>query len=475
MPNPNPLMSEITQHTSMPDSTHSTLNPSLAPSFVSAADPLLDSPQPSLLIVDDIPDNIRFLSKFLMAEGYEVRKATSGAMALRAIAALPPDLILLDVNMGEMNGYELCAKLKENPDTQHIPIIFLSAGSDALDKVKAFKVGGSDYITKPFQLEEVLVRIQTQLMLRSLQESQKTQNQKLRQTLEDLKRAQASLIQQEKMSTLKKVVAGVAHEVNNPLSFISGNIEPARQYVQTILELVQLYQQHYPAPPAAIRDFQAEMDLDFVIDDLNSILQSMKTGATRIKTVVSALRSFTHLDEAGLKRVNLQDTVETVLTLLRYRLENRSTNTTIQVRKNYQPIPLVNCYAEQISQAIFNLLVNAVDAIEAKLNQLEKHPPATSYTPEVVITIRQESERCVLLQIRDNGIGLPQEKRDRLFEPFFSTKPAGKGLGLGLVTARRIIEEQHYGRLTYAFEEHCTTFSISIPISDLALSSVSHL
>ncbi len=470
MLHPNPLMAETSQHTSMPDSMP---NATLNPLFISVSEQPPNSPRPDLLIVDDIPDNIRFLSKFLMAQGYEVRKATSGAMALRAIAALLPDLILLDVNMGEMNGYELCAKLKENPDTQHIPIIFLSAGSDALDKVQAFKVGGSDYITKPFQLEEVLVRIQTQLMLRSLQESQKTQNQKLRQTLEDLKRAQASLIQQEKMSTLKKVVAGVAHEVNNPLNFISGNVEPARQYVQNILKLAKLYQQHYPDPPAAIRNFQTEVDLDFVVDDLNNILQSMKTGAARIKTVVSALRSFTHLDEAGLKRISLQDTVETVLTLLRYRLENRSTDTTIQVRKHYQPIPLVNCYAEQISQAIFNLLVNAVDAVEAKLDHLEKNPSEVPYTPEVVITIQQESERRVLLQIQDNGIGLSQEKQSRLFEPFFSTKPAGKGLGLGLVTTRRIIEEQHYGHLTYAFEDHCTTFSISIPISDLALSPVS--
>ncbi|WP_225910548.1 hybrid sensor histidine kinase/response regulator [Thermoleptolyngbya sichuanensis] len=463
-------MAETSQHTSMPNSMP---NATLNPLCISVSEQPPNSPRPDLLIVDDIPDNIRFLSKFLMAQGYEVRKATSGAMALRAIAALMPDLILLDVNMGEMSGYELCTRLKTDPATQHIPIIFLSAGSDTLDKVQAFKVGGSDYITKPFQLEEVLVRIQTQLTLRSLQESQKIQNQKLRQTLEDLKRAQASLIQQEKMSTLKKVVAGVAHEVNNPLSFIAGNVEPARQYVQTLVELSHLYQQHYPDPPAAIRDFQTEVDLDFVAEDLNKILRSMKTGAARIKTVVSALRSFTHLDEAGLKRISLQDTVETVLTLLRYRLENRSTGTTIQVRKHYQSIPPVNCYAEQISQAIFNLLVNAVDAVEAKLDHLEKNPSEVPYTPEIVITIRQGSERCILLQIQDNGIGLSQEKQSRLFEPFFSTKPAGKGLGLGLVTARRIIEEQHYGQLTYAFEDHCTTFSISIPISDLALSPVS--
>jgi signal transduction histidine kinase len=445
-------------------------NSALEPSPLSLSAHASDK-QADVLIVDDIPDNIRFLSKFLMMQGYEVRKAASGAMALQAIAALPPDLILLDVNMGEMSGYELCAQLKANPDTQHIPIIFLSAGSEALDKVKAFKVGGADYITKPFQLEEVLVRIQTQLTLRSLQESQKVQNQKLRQTLEDLKRAQATLIQQEKMATLKKVVAGVAHEVNNPLSFISGNVEPARQYVQTILEWAQLYQQHYPDPPAAIRTFQTEVDLDFVIADLNNILQSVKTGAARIKTVVAALRSFTHLDESGVKRISLQDTVETILTILRYRLDNRTPGIEIQIRKHYQPIPLVSCYAEQLSQAIFHLLVNAIDAIEVKLDQID--PSDLAYRPEVVITIQPESDQGVLLQIQDNGIGIPEEKRERLFEPFFSTKPAGKGLGLGLVTARRIIEEQHRGQLVYHIEDDSTTFSIHLPISDPAISSVS--
>lgn len=465
MPNPNPLMSETIQHTSMPNSP-----PDLSLNSLSGQTSV--EPQPDLLIVDDIPDNIRFLSKFLMTQGYIVRKATSGAMALRAIAALLPDLILLDINMGEMSGYELCAQIKENPDTQHIPIIFLSAGGEALDKVRAFKIGGADYITKPFQLEEVLVRIQTQLTLRSLQESQKVQNQKLRQTLEDLKRAQATLIQQEKMSTLKKVVAGVAHEINNPLNFISGNVEPARQYVQTLLELTQLYQQHYPDLPAAIRDFQSEVDLDFVVEDLNNILQSMKTGAARIKTVVSALRSFTHLDESGVKRISLQDAIETILTILRYRLDNRTSGITIQVRKNYQPIPLVSCYAEQLGQAIFNLLVNAIDAIETKLDQIARYPEV-SYQPELVITIQPESERRVLLCIQDNGIGISQEHQGRLFEPFFSTKPAGKGLGLGLVTTRRIIEEQHRGRLVYTAKDDSTTFSIHLPINDPTISTVS--
>ncbi|GAB4463530.1 MAG: hypothetical protein OHK0037_16290 [Elainellaceae cyanobacterium] len=458
-------MSETIQHTSMPNSP-----PDLSLNSLSGQTSV--EPQPDLLIVDDIPDNIRFLSKFLMTQGYIVRKATSGAMALRAIAALLPDLILLDINMGEMSGYELCAQIKENPDTQHIPIIFLSAGGEALDKVRAFKIGGADYITKPFQLEEVLVRIQTQLTLRSLQESQKVQNQKLRQTLEDLKRAQATLIQQEKMSTLKKVVAGVAHEINNPLNFISGNVEPARQYVQTLLELTQLYQQHYPDLPAAIRDFQSEVDLDFVVEDLNNILQSMKTGAARIKTVVSALRSFTHLDESGVKRISLQDAIETILTILRYRLDNRTSGITIQVRKNYQPIPLVSCYAEQLGQAIFNLLVNAIDAIETKLDQIARYPEV-SYQPELVITIQPESERRVLLCIQDNGIGISQEHQGRLFEPFFSTKPAGKGLGLGLVTTRRIIEEQHRGRLVYTAKDDSTTFSIHLPINDPTISTVS--
>lgn len=422
---------------------------------------LQEKNNPDILVVDDVPDNIRFLSNFLTIQGYDVRKAIDGEMALRAVKALMPDLILLDVNMPNMSGYDVCIKLKKDPSTCSVPIIFLSAGNEVFDKVKAFQVGGADYITKPFQLEEVLVRIQTQLTIRELQQKQNIQNIELQQALNDLKQAQANLVQQEKMATLKKVVAGVAHEVNNPLSFILSNTEPAQQYIHDLLTLIELYQQCCQNPSPAVESCINEIDIKFVASDLKNLIHSMRKGADRIHSVMLALKNFTHLDEEGVKRINIHDAVETTLTILQHRLEPKTDGVSIQVYKEYGILPLITSYADQLNQVIFNLLINALDAVEAKIN---KHSYQFS-NPQISISTQLTSDNTALIRIKDNGIGICEAHQARLFEPFFTTKPAGRGLGLGLVTSRRIIEEMHNGSLTYC---SClgegAEFVIQIPI-----------
>src|SRR6476469_1526208 len=316
--------------------------------------------QADILIVDDVPDNIRFLSNFLVAQGYQVRKALNGQMALTAIKTLAPDLILLDIGLPDLSGYEICRQVKADPSTCSIPIIFLSAGNEATDKVKAFQLGASDYVTKPFYLEEVLVRIQTHLTIQALQKESKAQNQKLQQALDELKIAQANLVQQEKMATLKKVVAGVCHEINNPLSFIACNIKPAQNYISQLLSLIELYQQHCNSTDPNIQAFLEDIDLDFVSADLKNILQSMGKGTERIHTVVMALKIFTHLDESGKKSIDLHQSIDQVLALLQHRLAARNDGIIIPVKKEYENLPAITCYADQINQVIFNLLDNAI-------------------------------------------------------------------------------------------------------------------
>lgn len=217
----------------------------------------------NILVVDDTPDNLRLLSAMLTTEGYEVRKALNGKMALSACKILQPDLILLDINMPEMNGYEVCQELKAEEITFQIPVIFISALNDVLDKVKAFDVGGSDYITKPFHAAEVISRIENQINLRRLQVKLYEKNALLQKANKDLQAAQVQQIQNEKMFALGHLVAGIAHEVNNPVSFIYGNLEYAREYIENLVSLVEAYQEEYPHPTTKIREIEEEIDLDF--------------------------------------------------------------------------------------------------------------------------------------------------------------------------------------------------------------------
>ncbi|MBD2310232.1 response regulator [Desertifilum sp. FACHB-1129] len=413
-----------------------------------------------ILIVDDMPDNIRFLSSLLIEQGYRVRKAINGKMALTAIQTIQPDLILLDINLPDMNGYEVCESLKQDEQTQSIPIIFLSALNEALDKVKAFQVGGVDYITKPFQLEEILVRVKHHLMLKTLQNQLQHQNQELQTTLGELRKTQAQLLQKQKMLSLGQLASGMAHEINNSVGFISSNLKPAKQYIQDLLELIELYQQEYPYPSDTIQAFMEEINLDFLEEDVNQLIGSMQTGTERIQAVILALRIFSRLNESEIKSVDIHEGIKSVLVLLQSRLypENKPP---IRVVETYNKLPLVTCYASQINQVIFNLLNNAIDAIEAARDRLQ----AASEAPTIWITTTWENPDLVTIKIQDNGIGIPETMQSRLFDPFFTTKAVGKGTGLSLLTSYQIIVEKHQGQLICVSAPHQgAEFKIELPL-----------
>lgn len=413
-----------------------------------------------ILIVDDIPDNIRFLSKLLLEQGFNVRKALNGEMALTAVYTTPPDLILLDVNMPGMSGYDVCKLLKQEDETAAIPIIFLTALDDANDKVKAFQVGAADYITKPFQLEEVVARIQNQLTIKALQAKLQAQNSQLQQTLDDLKATQAQLIQKEKMAGLGQLVAGIAHEFNNPISFISGNLNPAREYVKELLTLIRLYQTEYPQPTAAIQQMTEDLDLEFLVSDLDKLMESMKRGVERIRSLVLALRIFSHLDESEIKPIQIHAGIDSALMLVKHRLAATANRSEIQVIKDYKTLPVVTCYATQINQVFLNLISNAIDALESGATQLDLAAEPTLWIQTEMV----DPERVRIL-IRDNGVGISEEIRSRLFDPFFTTKPVGQGTGLGLSTSYQILVEKHKGLLAHdPSDTQRTTFVIEIPV-----------
>ncbi len=433
-----------------------------------------------ILIVDDTINNVKLLSDMLSQAGFSVRKAISGSMALTAVQANKPDLVLLDINMPEMNGYEVCRRLKQSSETHEIPVVFLSASDMTADKVKAFDTGGADYITKPFHSEEVIARIQRQLLLSRLKLELKAKNQELESTLTQLQKTQVELVQKQKMLGLSQLIAGMSHEFNNPLSFIVGNLKPAQQYFSDLAHVLNLYRQRYPEPGAEIEAAIADLELEFITADFINMMQSIETGTSRIRNIVQALQIFSLQGESGLKTIQLHATLDSLLVLLRSRLRDQEPRPSIQVRCDYDHnFPAVTCDAGLISQALLHLLDNAIDAIdirwaklsasirEATAREATATAPAVNPTPEmpeIVITTSVPNPGWVALAIRDNGIGIAEEIQSRIYDPFFTTKAIGQGNGLGLSMSYQIIVNQHGGHLTFTSTPGVgSTFTLQIP------------
>ncbi|MEG3868063.1 response regulator [Microcoleus sp. MON2_D6] len=432
----------------------------------------------NLLVVDDTPDNLRLLSTMLRDKGYKVRGVINGEMALKAARSTPPDLILLDISMPQMNGYEVCQHLKADARTSGIPVIFLSALDRVLDKVKAFAVGGVDYITKPFHLEEVLARVENQLTIQRLQKKMHEQNARLQESeakernksqqlelaLQQLQNAQAQLIQSEKMSSLGNVVAGVAHEINNPISFIKGNLSPVREYTEDLLRLVQLYTEDFPNPTAAIQEQLEAIDFAFLRNDLPKLIASMSIGADRIGEIVQSLRNFSRLDEAELKAVDIHEGIESTLMILQHRLKDEAQQTIIKVVKEYDNLPKIECYAGQMNQVFMNVLTNAIEALQSPKRWANDVDDSSSI-PTITICTKLLSDFQVGIYITDNGPGITEEIQQRIFEPFFTTKTVGTGKGLGLSISYTIVVDDHGGQLScFSIPDQGATLAIEIPI-----------
>lgn len=308
----------------------------------------------------------------------------------------------------------------------------------------------------------------------ALQQSEaqlRQQTHELQTTLWELQRTQSQLIQSEKMSSLGQLVAGVAHEINNPVNFIYGNLSYANEYAEALLQVVRLYQQHYPDPVPAIQELLGDTDLDFLLEDMPKLLKSMRVGAERIQKIVMSLRNFSRMDEAEFKAVDLHEGIDNTLMILQNRLKGKPGQPPIQVVKEYGSLPKVECYASSLNQVFMNILSNAIDALEDVLDKGEwgdlPSDPRENHPDAPTITIRTEyiiPDRVAIYLI-DNGPGIPQSVQKRLFDPFFTTKPVGKGTGLGMSISYQIVTERHGGTLDCISEPgHGATFRIEIPI-----------
>ncbi|MDY6784243.1 MAG: response regulator [Cyanobacteriota bacterium] len=491
---------------------------------------------PDLLIVDDQPDNLQVLSAILESSGYKVRKAINGKFALKVVQLQPPDLILLDVLMPEMGGYEVCQRLKQDPTTCDIPVIFLSALSRAENKVKGFQVGGADYIAKPFQAEEVLARLTYQLDIRSLQARLRQHNQQLGEqnerlqaeiglrqkaeaalqrkneelegALHELQATQSELIHAEKMSALGQSIAGIVHEINNPLCtirsatgiadrFLRDRLEAfsdcfsqlspqqrvsfrtlldaamehpsllnAKERRQLVRELSQKLHALDLEPPSQLADLLVELgasdrieaalplleggsdrfvQLAYDLAEVSRSLGNVRIAAERATDIVGALKNYARYDASGQKvRADITEGIQTVLMLFQYQFKQK-----IEVETLYGSLPAIQCYPDELSQVWTNLVHNALQAMGGRG------------------TLSVETRECedkIEVCITDSGSGISPEVLPRIFEPFFTTKARGKGTGIGLHISQKIVEK-HGGTIAVKSIPGKTCFTVCLPIA----------
>ncbi|MEG4317737.1 MULTISPECIES: response regulator [unclassified Microcoleus] len=422
---------------------------------------MANSTSPFILIVDDNATNLSVLSKTLKSANYKVRMAVDGEEALAMVAYAHPDLILLDVQMPKMDGFEACRRLQADRATQGIPVIFMTALADTENKVKGLSLGAVDYITKPFEPQEVLARVKVHWRLKQLTD---TLEQQVAERTHDLQKTQLQLVQREKLSTLGQLVAGVAHEINNPISCVVGNVSAVQDSINDLFGLLDLYHQQFPQPGPTIEAELDTIDLEYLREDLPKLIKAMKDGGDRITSISKSLRTFCRADSDQKQLFNLHEGIDSTVLILRHRLKANELRPAIEVIANYGDVPAIKCFPGQLNQVFMNILANAIDALDAACvgrtyAELQAEPGRIIISTQLSIDLD-----TVAISIKDNGSGMSDSVKSRIFDHLFTTKEVGKGTGLGLAIARQIVIDTHSGMLEVSsILGQGTEFTIFIP------------
>ena len=406
-----------------------------------------------ILVVDDQKENVLILIEALGDE-FAVVAARSGEKAIAmAMAAPHPDLIILDVVMPGMDGYEVCRRLKANPLTSNIPVLFVTSLRDDDDEKRGLELGAVDYIIKPIRPELVKVRVRSQINLIQHQLQLQALNEHLEKRINEEvaknREKDIILLHADKMSSIGQLAAGVAHEINNPVAFVASNLVTLKSYVEAFSEFFRSVEHLIKIDGSDERqrlfgEAVENQDIMYILSDVDSLIAESSEGADRVKRIVLDLRNFARMDDDGFEWSDLNDSIRSTVNLVRNEIKYDS-----ELRLQLGEIPQVSCSRHQISQVILNLLVNAAHSIKKQ--------------GSITVTTTQVGD-YVLLSVGDNGCGMSEEVQKRIFEPFYTTKEVGKGTGLGLSISYGIIQKHHGEILVESEPGVGTTFTVKLPI-----------
>ncbi len=441
------------------------------------------TPQPvTILLIDDQPIVGEAIRRLLATEeDIKFYYCSDPDQAIQMATTIQPTVILQDLIMGDIDGLMLLRFFKANPGTRDIPIVVLSTKEEPRQKASAFAAGANDYLVKLPDKIELIARLRyhstayqnlcqryeielTQQYNKELERRVQERTQELAEALETLKHTQTQLVQSEKMSGLRQLVAGIAHEINNPINFISGNLIHFIEYAEGLLTLVEMYEEAFPDNgPVTLQDFKHSLDLEFVREDLPRLIASIRGGTDRIREIVINLRNFSRMDESEIKQVDIHEGLDSTLVMLQHRLDESQ----IELIKEYGDLPGVECYPGQLNQVFINVLTNAIEAVIdcRKISSGEKIAESGESIP-LKIGIKTEYQGpAIAIRITDNGLGIAPEIQNQIFNPFFTTKEVGQGTGLGLAISYEIVVKKHKGKLgCKSHPSGGTEFTIEIPV-----------